>query len=265
MQLGAAFILAAAISAAALATRNLDLRGTVAATAVGTVVLGFGGWQCAAVLLAFFASSSLLGRAVRAAGRQPTGKYAKGGQRDAGQVLGNGVVAAAVAVLFHTFPHSSWPWLAFAGSVAAVNADTWATELGVLAPDRPHLITHLSKTVAKGTSGAISPLGTAAAGAGAALISALALLWAPNARAAVWWPPFLGGIVGALVDSYLGATVQVSYTCSKDGAETEQHPVHECGSPTFHRRGWRWLNNDGVNLACAIVGAAIATLASLAY
>ena len=86
MQLGAAFILAAAISAAALATRNLDLWGTVAATAVGTVVLGFGGWQCAAVLLAFFASSSLLGRAVRAAGRQPTGKYAKGGQRDAGQV-----------------------------------------------------------------------------------------------------------------------------------------------------------------------------------
>ena len=54
------------------------------------------------------------------------------------------------------------------GALAAVNADTWSTELGVLSSGRPRLITSL-KPVEKGTSGGVSLVGTLAALAGAAL------------------------------------------------------------------------------------------------
>jgi uncharacterized protein (TIGR00297 family) len=264
MQLSVGFLLAAAISVSAYAARQLTRDGALAATAVGTLVYGFGGWRWAATLLAFFASSSLLGRLVQTTGRQPAGRYAKGARRDAGQVLGNGSVAAGMAVLFYFFPEAPWTWLAFGGAVAAVNADTWATELGILSAGEPRLITSLARRVRPGTSGGISLMGTAAAGAGAALIATLVMLWAPNEDMAPWIPAFAGGLLGAMLDSFLGATVQGQYTCPDDGMETEQYPVHQCGAQTVHSRGWRWLNNDRVNLFCAMAGAVVASLIGLA-
>ena len=40
-------------------------------------------------------------------------------------------------ILHAVFPAASWPWIGYAGALAAVNADTWATELGVLNPSQP--------------------------------------------------------------------------------------------------------------------------------
>ena len=63
------------------------------------------------------------------------------------------------------------PPLAFAfyGALATVNADTWATELGVLARSRPRLMTN-GQTVPVGTSGGVTAEGTLAALAGALFI-----------------------------------------------------------------------------------------------
>ena len=52
------------------------------------------------------------------------------------------------------------------------------------------------------------------------------------------------------MDSLLGATVQVIYTCPACGKETERHPLHACGTQTVYKRGWRWMNNDAVNAFC---------------
>ena len=50
------------------------------------------------------------------------------------------------------------------------------------------------------------------------------------------------------------------FSCDGCGKETERHPLHTCGAPTRHRRGWRWLNNDWVNFLSSVGGAGAAVL-----
>jgi uncharacterized protein (TIGR00297 family) len=266
MQLLLGFILALLVSYMAYHSRNLSGDGALAAIAVGTLIFGLGGWQWGVLLLLFFVSSSFLTHTFKNRKKDVAEEFSKSGQRDAGQVLGNGGLAL-VFVLAHTFlPQATWPWVGFAAALAAVNADTWATELGVLNPTSPRMITGLNKRVAKGTSGAVSLWGTAAAILGAALIGSFgAFLSPPGAN----WLFFLGitmaGLLGSLFDSFLGATVQAMYYCPKDQKETEKHPLHTCGTWTVHLRGWKWLNNDWVNLACSAAGALTGLLGILAF
>ena len=259
--------LAAAIVIALLAWRagSLSRGGALAATLVGTVIFGLGGWQWAVILLAFFISSSLLTRLFRKRKAEVDEKFSKGGQRDAGQVLANGGIPAVFAALSLLLPSAPWTWWAFAASMAAVNADTWATELGVLNPTPPRLITS-GRRVEKGTSGGVSLYGSLSALAGAGLIAGLAVLFAPASTLTQEpWTAFgvvcLSGLLGALFDSLLGATVQGIYRCPTCAKETERHPLHLCGSPTGLIRGWKWLNNDLVNAACSACGAGVVLLA----
>jgi hypothetical protein len=73
----------------------------------------------------------------------------------------------------------------------------------------------------------------------------------------------LFGLLGSLVDSALGATYQAIYFCPTCNKETERHPLHTCGSATTRIRGLAWLDNDWVNAACALTGAALALIAAL--
>ncbi|HCC79673.1 MAG: hypothetical protein A2X25_08860 [Chloroflexi bacterium GWB2_49_20] len=248
------FLLAVIVAFAAYRAHSLSTSGALAAVLIGTVIFGLGGWQWAVILLVFFISSSLLSRLFAKRKSSLNEKFDKGGQRDAGQVLANGGIAALFAGLHFFLPSASWPWLAFTASLAAVNADTWATELGVLNPTPPRLITtgHL---VEKGTSGGISWGGTLAALAGAGLVAACAQLVRPGSGFLLTFSfTTLAGLLGAFFDSFLGATFQAIYTCPHCNKETERHPVHTCGTATTHLRGFKWLNNDLVNVGCALAG-----------
>jgi uncharacterized protein (TIGR00297 family) len=257
LQLIVGFMCAAVIALVAFRARSLSRSGAWAALAEGTIIFGLGGWPWALLLLAFFVSSSALTRTFAKRKAMLNEKFDKGGQRDIGQVLANGGVAALFAGLHFFFPQAGWTWMAFAASLAAVNADTWATELGVLNPSMPRLITSW-KPVERGTSGGISVFGTLAAAGGAALIAVLAGLVRPSG--AFWTVTgftILGGLLGSLFDSFLGATVQAIYRCPQCDKETEKHPRHTCGTVTVQVRGWKWLNNDMVNVGCAVVGAIV--------
>jgi len=264
VQFSVGFLLALAISTAALAARSLTRGGAAAAVPLGTAVYGFGGWQAAVLLVTFFLSSSLLERLVVPLEKRPLGQYAKGGPRDAGQVLANGLVAVVSIAAAHFYPQATWTWLAFAGSLAVVTADTWATELGILSNAEPRLITRLNVIVPAGTSGAVSLAGTLATALGAALIGLLAAGLASLPASAIAFAVTIGGVMGSLLDSLLGATVQAQYVCTSEHTTTEQHPRHACGSPTVHCRGWRWLNNDLVNLSSAVFGALVCSLLCVA-
>jgi uncharacterized protein (TIGR00297 family) len=258
---GLGIALALSISLAAYRAGFLSRSGLFAAAVVGALHFGLGGPIPAVLLIAFFLPSSLLTRLGGPSKRRIQAAFAKGGRRDAGQVLANGGLSSLFAALFGLRPDAIW-LAAVAGALAAASADTWATELGALSRRPPRRITDLHPVPA-GTSGAVSPLGLLASLAGAALISALAgfMVGAPRLAAV----GIAAGLGGSLVDSLLGATRQAIYFCPGCQLETERHPAHTCGHTTRHLRGWRWLNNDGVNAAATAVGAFIAVSLSLGW
>lgn len=267
MQIISGFFLAVIIAFLAYRAHSLNRSGAIAATLIGTIIFGIGGWQWTILLLVFFITSSGLSRAFKKRKQGLDEKFSKGHERDAGQVYGNGGLAALFVVVHALDPESMVGWLGFAASLAAVNADTWATELGVLNPGPPRLITDLRKRVEKGTSGGVSLFGTIASLLGSAVIGFLAVLFSPfsTLNAGYFLLITAAGLAGSLFDSFLGATVQAMYYCPVDQKETEKHPLHTCGTPTVHIRGWRWLDNDWVNFACGLLGALIALLGALFF
>lgn len=258
MQILLGVLLGIIVSLAAWRLGSLSGSGAWAAALTGSLIFGLGGLPWAALLLTFFISSSLLSKAFKKRKRGFSEKFAKGSQRDWGQVLANGGLGTMLVVAFAIFPHQPWIWFAYAGAMAAVNADTWATELGVLNPSQPRLITS-RQPVEPGTSGAISLVGTLATLGGALLIGLVGAIFSPaGARLPLVLAASLGGLCGSLFDSLLGATLQAIYYCPKCDKETERHPTHTCGTGTHQMRGWGWLNNDLVNFLASIVGAGIA-------
>lgn len=257
--------LAALIGWLGLRQRALSPSGALGALLVGTAVFGGAGLPGATLLIVFFVSSSALSRTGGLRKAQLAAQFSKGSQRDLMQTLANGGVAAAAAVVFGA-SNLDAAWLAMAGALAAANADTWSTELGVLARTLPRRITNW-KPVPTGTSGAITGWGVLGAIGGAALIALVAaaaswLTGAAHSMAAIALLP-LCGLAGALVDSWLGASLQASYRCGGCEKITERHPLCKCGGVTSLQSGLYWLGNDAVNFAATITGAALAAWAAV--
>jgi uncharacterized protein (TIGR00297 family) len=249
-------LVAAAIALAAWRANALSRSGAIAAWFVGTLAVA-AGWAWGALLILYFISSSALSRAgAQVKAQRSGGIVEKGGARDAVQVLANGGVFAAAAVMWLIQPSDIW-LAAGAGALAASAADSWGTEIGMLAKSPPRMITTWN-IVPTGTSGGVSVIGLAAMVAGALFISLAA--WMLGWNASVVLAVSVGGLAGALADSLGGALIQSRRYCSRCERATER-VVHDCGTRTERAGGFRWLNNDGVNAACTIVGAVVSMCA----
>ena len=115
---------------------SLSRSGAVAAAIIGGITFGLGGLLPAILLLTFFITSSLLSRVGGKRKLVVATAFEKGGERDYGQVIANGSVASLFVILFALTNEKLW-LIGMIGAFAAVIADTWATELGVLARRRP--------------------------------------------------------------------------------------------------------------------------------
>lgn len=265
-QLPVGFALAGLIAALAYWRGSLSRSGAAGAVLIGTTIFGLGGWAPGTLLVLFFVSSSALSHFKEQRKAALAEKFSKGSRRDLAQTLANGGAGALILVANALWPHPFW-WAAYVGALATVNADTWATELGVLNRARPRLITTL-RPVEAGTSGGVSVTGTLAALGGAALIALTAAGFhlaggsGLGSAAALAVAGTLAGWAGSLIDSALGATVQAIYFCDTCAKETERYPRHLCGTPTRPLRGWRWLDNDWVNGLSSVLGALLAGLLS---
>ena len=268
LRLAAGLALSGAVAYAGRARSALTGPGAAAATLIGTLVLGGGGLAGAAVLLFFFVSGSgLTALRHRQQARRPTGRTAR-------QVLANGL-PAAVAGLAQLLggPHAAWQAVLL-GSLAAMAADTWATEVGLLTRAPARLILS-GRPVEAGTSGGVSLPGSVAGVSGALLVTALAE-WA--ARVSSAWPWLASasedraavagaGVLGLVLDSLLGAVVQARYRCLMCSRLVENPRRHHlvCPSARLVRvGGLAWVDNDLVNAASAWA-AGVAAAAWTAY
>ncbi|WP_353268915.1 DUF92 domain-containing protein [Gemmatimonas sp.] len=233
---------------------SLSRSGAGAALLVGTVCLTAGrAWGLFLVL--WFVLASLASKVGQRAKAAATGDVvAKGGPRDALQVLANGGVYAAAALVALLRPEDAGVAAAIgAAALVAAGADTLATETGTLSKGRPWSL-RTGSFVPTGTSGAVSvpgSVGMLLAALGFALSAHWVGLIPMSAVAAV----ALAGVTGAVVDTVVGAWWQARRWCPSCERETEQHR-HRCGTTTVHYRGVSWLGNDAVNLLCTVAGAA---------
>jgi uncharacterized protein (TIGR00297 family) len=255
-----AFAVAALIAFLAWKAKALSESGAIAACALGGITVAGGGWNWGVLLVVFFITSSGLSKLADRA-KPDHGKIAaRGSRRDAVQVLANGGLPLAFALINWISPHSIW-YAGFAAALAAAAADTWATEIGSWCRRAPRMITTL-RPVEAGMSGAISLPGTLGSAAGALLIGVLAGSVAPDGLSPAVWLVLavaIGGLSGSLIDSLLGATVQAIYRCPACGSLVES-PMHRCGTATMLVRGHRFMNNDVVNFSAITAGSLITML-----
>ena len=138
--------------------------------------------------------------------------------RGAWNVLSNGLPALVMVFLFYLSAVWGYGWfellsiIGFLASLAAITADKFGSEIGVL-NGRPIMIFTLKK-VRKGTSGGVTVLGLLAGLGAALLISLLILLVAGHLGPLTGYYGFnlgktilvvtVSGFVGSLIDSALG-------------------------------------------------------------
>lgn len=248
-------VLSGAVAGAAYWKKALSPSGLFAAIILGTVIYVLGNLLFWGILILFFISSSLLSKFKRQAKTRIEQDFAKTGRRDWLQVLANGSVGLVFAAAWW-FTGNPLFAVGYIGAFATVNADTWATEIGILSSSPPVNILNL-RPAEPGASGAVSPLGTGAALMGAAFIAFFAGLgltaFVPISLTQVMAAGTLGGISGCLFDSLLGTTVQAMYQCRVCGKLTERTVHHQ--QDTILVRGLKFFHNDLVNLTSSLLGA----------
>ncbi|GJC98508.1 integral membrane protein DUF92 [Colletotrichum higginsianum] len=119
---------------------------------------------------------------------------------------------------------------------AAVAADTFSSELGILAKGEPRLITSLTlRKVPRGTNGGVTPLGIAAGALGSMIVVTASMIflplcgddsagisaWTNQQRSTFMLAMTLWGVLGSLLDSVLGAVFQRSVRDVRTGKIVE--------------------------------------------
>lgn len=209
------------------------------------------------------------------------------GARTSAQVFANSG-SACVLILLHTWLLNSSPFISstlpiasgphlpvlekvlsigIVAQYAAVAADTFSSELGILAKGQPFLITAPWQQVPRGTNGGVTLDGLMYGGLGSLLLtqtSRLMLFYLPPHKAVDWKAAALltfMGLMGSVIDSLLGAVVQATVTDKGTGRVVEGHggqrvKVVEGGSRV--QMGWDLLTNNGVNFAMAALTSLLA-------
>jgi uncharacterized protein (TIGR00297 family) len=137
--------------------------------------------------------------------KQDLGVAERGEGRDAWQVLANLAVAALGSVAFGATGNRGWLFVVVA-ALAEAATDTIASEIGQTRGQTAVLITTW-KPVAAGTDGGITVAGTIAGIVAGVLIASVAA-GTEMIPPAQLWIPAAAGVIGMLVDSLLGATLQ---------------------------------------------------------
>jgi uncharacterized protein (TIGR00297 family) len=231
----------AILGIAVLALKAADFPGTLLGVCFGIIIYFFAGWQGYLFFLLFVAIGSGLSRVGLKHKQEIGAAEEREGKRGLANVAANLAIPALCCLLYPVYHGHPALLMALAGSVAAAMADTASSEIGALSKSEPRLITSF-RTVKHGTNGAITPLGMGAGAAFAAILAGVGIASGFFAEIVFYKRgmganPYLcglvivaAGMVGTIVDSVLGATIEdrvrgvgkgvVNFACTVAGGLT---------------------------------------------
>ena len=170
-------------------------------------------------------------------------KNKKSNKRKLIQIISN-VGIGVLSLIIYKFTSNDLYLLIYASVMAESLADTLASDIGVLSKNEPINILTFKKGE-RGLSGNISFLGLTSALIGSLLIGTIYYIGMDKSVIS-FIIIILSGFLGSLIDSILGASIQVKYKCEKCKKITERK--EHCGKETNYYKGIKWIDNNLVNL-----------------
>ena len=233
---------------------------TVPATAVAVVVLIavslFTGYAGLVAFSVSFLGAGIIGLIKKDLRRErEIGLYPHVGARGVVQVLVNSLPALIFGLIYFLSGCVAFLY-ASCVAVTAGFSDSAASDIGILSEGKVISIVTF-KQAPRGISGGVSLLGTVA-GVVASLIVAVCAFLTPEIEVDGIWIIAVGGVIGMLVDSILGATLQRGYKCMVCGAFTER--LNHCDAPTEQVKGLKFIDNNAVNFLSQLIAGAISLL-----
>ncbi len=174
-------------------------------------------------------------------------------KKDLLQILAN-VGLGTLSIVIYAITNKSFYLAVYASIMAETLSDTLASDIGVLSKKEPINILTLKRSQ-PGLSGNISFLGLTASLIGSLSIASIYLLF--NNNIIHFIIIIISGFLGALFDSFLGATIQVKYECPKCHTITEK--LNHCDNNTNYYKGLKIFNNDLVNFTSNVFSAILST------
>jgi uncharacterized protein (TIGR00297 family) len=250
------------VSCIAEKRKALTRPGAIAAFSVSILLFWLGGFLSYITLAAFFLSSTLISKLRSADKKASVARiHKKHGTRDAVQVLANSLAALMMALGYKITGNNGF-LLAACSAFAACNADTWASEIGLLSSTAPVSIITF-KPVVKGLSGGVTCLGLLASLLGSFFISVIYFLFKFNEIDASRLLLHIllitsAGFAGSVLDSILGDLLQAKYKSHQTGDLTEK--PYENGKANMLVRGCAVVTNDLVNFLSSLAPAVAVAL-----
>ncbi len=199
-------LVATVVSLIAYRLRWVDASGAVVGGALATVITACLYFPGLWVFGAFFVLGSLATR-LGSTQKQALGiAQGAGGRRGARNALANAGVPAVLAVFAVTTAATGPLSVAFVAAFAAATADTLSSEIGQVWGGKPVMITS-GRPMPRGTDGGITWVGSLAGLLGGGAVATLGWVVGLYGATAMFWV-LLASIVGNLLDSWLGATLE---------------------------------------------------------
>lgn len=262
-----AIVVALTLAVRAQRKKTLTPSGAIAGCAVGFLIVATG--LRGFVLLFFYQIGSAATKYKKSIKEQRDATIAGHAARGPTQVLAVSITPVALSLLhviycgpeqaidFHSSQLASCLTCSILSHHATGLADTLASELGILSSEIPILITQPWRRVPAGTNGGITMMGTVVSLVGGAIIGLLTV--AMDFLSGI--PPLnvlpmivLGastGLIGSLLDSLIGATLQSSLY------DEERKLVYHANSdnlpPTTTISGVNLLTNEQVNFVSSVI------------
>lgn len=177
------------------------------------------------------------------------------GKRDIVQIIANVLPCTIMIILFY-ITKKDYFIILYSISIAEALSDTLGSDVGIFSNQEPINILTLKKSP-KGLSGNVTLLGLICEFLGPVLIGMIYYMTINN-NLKILLLIIISGFLGAIIDSILGAGLQVKYQCKECKLITEKK-LH-CNKKTKYIKGIKWFNNDLVNLISNIASIIIGTI-----